>query len=80
MSEWVGMATNSPFTRPTRTAPVGLRNGIVRHVQSGAGPDHAQYVRIVLLVGGVDRGHDLDFVDVVGREERADRSIDQAAR
>ena len=72
------MTTNSPLTRPTRTAPVSLSERNLRQVQGGAGADHAQDVGIVLAVGGQARSHDLDFVDVAGREERPDGAVDEA--
>src|SRR5262249_49423008 len=46
--------------------------------QSGAGADHRQHVRIILLVGRQGGSHHLHFVYVIGGEQRADGTIDQA--
>ena len=50
----------------------------VRDVERSARADHAQDVGVVLAVGRHGRGHDLDFVDVVGGEERPDGPVDEA--
>ncbi len=50
----------------------------MRDVQGGAGPDHGEHVRIVLPVRGDDRGVNLNFVEVVGGEERASWAVDHA--
>ena len=71
-------ATNSPSMRPTRTRPVGCRNGICETCRAALAPIMRQHVGIVLAVGGQGAGHDLHFVDVAGGEERADGAIDQA--
>ncbi len=55
-----------------------LQERDLRQVQGGAGADHAEDVGIVLPVGRQGAGHDLDFVEVAGREERADGPVDQA--
>ena len=41
-------------------------------------PIMREHVRVVLPVGGEDGDSDLDFVEVVGREERADGAVDEA--
>ncbi len=43
-----------------------------------AGADHGQHVGIVLLVRGERAGHDLDFVEIRGGEERPDGAVDEA--
>jgi hypothetical protein len=46
-------------------------------VQGGAAADHAQHVGVVLAVGRQGRRHDLDFLEIVGREKRTNRPVDQ---
>ena len=60
--------------------PVGLRNGMCETCRAALAPIMAQDVGVVLPVGGQGRRHDLDFVEVAGREERADGPVDEPAR
>ena len=46
--------------------------------QGGGGGDHRQHVRVVLEVMAQDRDDDLGFVAIAVREQRADRTVDQA--
>ena len=57
---------------------IGLEERDVRDVQGRTRADHGEHVRIVLPVGGEDRGVDLHFVEVIGREERASGAVDHA--
>jgi hypothetical protein len=54
-------------------------NGSARDHQGGRGGDHGDDVGIVLEVMRQDGRHDLDFVLEALHEQRADRTVDQAA-
>ena len=79
-SSWlyVGLTTNSPSIRPTRTAPIGPMNGISLIVSARRRGDRAEDVRVVLLVRREDRDDELDVVLVALGEQRADRPVRQA--
>ena len=50
-----------------------------RDRQGGGGADHGGDIRILVLVRGHDRGHDLDFVHEALGKQRANRPVDQTA-
>ena len=81
-SSWlcVGLMTNSPPMRPTRTAPTGPLNGISLIVERRGGGDRPDDVRVVLLIGREDRDDELDVVLVALGEQRADRPVRLAGR
>ena len=75
--ECVGMTTSSPPMRPTRTAPVDFRNGICERCRAALAPImHRMSGSFSRSAESVER-HDLDFVDVAGREERPDGAVDE---
>ena len=66
--------------RPTRTAAIGVVNGIFDALSANDAAIEREHVGVVLLVGGDDVDEDLDFVLEALGEERADRAIDDARR
>ena len=79
-SSWlyVGLTTNSPSMRPTRTAPTGPRNGISLMVSAADAAIVPMMSGSFSLVGRQDRQDDLDVVLVALGEERPDRPVGQA--
>ena len=71
----VGLTTNSPSIRPTRTDAIGPLNGISLIVSAADAAIVPRMSGIVLLVGREDRDHELDVVLVALGEERPDRPV-----
>ena len=70
---------NCPFTKPTRTAPIGPRNGMSEMVSAARCAVDAEHVGIVFAVGREHEGNDLGLaLESVG-EQRTDRAINLAA-
>ncbi len=70
---------NAPFTRPTRTAPIGPRNGISEMVQRRGRSVDAEDIGIILAVGREHERDDLRLALESLGEHRTDRAIDLAA-
>ena len=54
--------TNSPSTRPTRTAPTVALKGMSERASAAGGGVDAHHVGIILLVGGEDQRDHLSLV------------------
>jgi hypothetical protein len=59
-------------------AAVWLEKGDVRNVERGACPDQGEHIRVILLIGGENRGMYLNFVEVVSWEEWSRGAVNQA--
>ena len=81
-SSWlkVGLTTNSPSMRPTRTEAIGPLNGISLIVSAADAAIVPTTSGMVLLVRREDRDHELDVVLVALGEERPDRPVRLAGR
>ncbi len=77
-SALVGLSTNLPSMRPTRTAPTGEWNGIERAGQRRGGAVDGEDVGVVLAVGREDERDDLRLVVEALREEGPHGTVDQA--
>ena len=71
----VGLTTNSPSIRPTRTEPMGPLNGISLIVSAAEAAIVPMTSGQVLLVRREDGDHELDVVLVALGEERPDRPV-----
>ena len=76
---WVGLATNLPLTRPTRTAPIGPAKGMSETMSAAEAP-------LMVRISGSfspsalrSDGDDLRVVEVALGEERAQRAVRHAA-
>ena len=69
---------NSPFTRPTRTAPIGPLNGMSETHKRSRGAVDRENIGIVLAIGAEQDRDDLRVVKVAGREKRPERPIGHA--
>ena len=69
---------NSPFTRPTRTAPTGPANGISETRQRGRCAIDRENVGIILSIRAEQHRDDLRVVEITRREERTQRTIRHA--
>src|SRR5262245_32408866 len=66
-------ADTSDAHRPRR-----MQKRNLRHVQGRATADHAQYIRLVVLVSRQHNDLDLNFIEIVSGEQRPDRAVAKA--
>ena len=75
---WVGLATNSPLTRPTRTAPIGPGERNIGNGKRGRRAVDRENIGIIFAIGAEQDGDDLGVVKITCREKRPQRPIGHA--